>query len=191
MAIFLYAFQHTMGHEGGYVNDQDDRGGETYSGISRKFNPQWEGWKIIDIKKTISYFPKNLQEVTELQSLVWIFYKQKYWDVFSGDNIDNQNIANELFDTGVNMGTTRACKFFQKALNYLNKNEKLFKDLVEDGKIGKKTLSSYNKLNNKDKEYLYKILNILQGNHYLEYMKKDPKQEKFCRGWLNRVTINK
>ena len=40
MADFNDAFDETMGHEGGYVNDSNDAGGETYRGISRRFNPQ-------------------------------------------------------------------------------------------------------------------------------------------------------
>ena len=37
-----------MEHEGGYVDDRDDRGGETYRGISRNNFPDWKGWKKID-----------------------------------------------------------------------------------------------------------------------------------------------
>lgn len=39
MADFQESFRIAMGHEGGYSKDPDDAGGETYKGISRKFNP--------------------------------------------------------------------------------------------------------------------------------------------------------
>jgi hypothetical protein len=34
-------------------------------------------------------------------------------------------------------------------------------------------------------------MNILQGNHYLEFMSKSPIQEKFAYGWLDRVEFLK
>ncbi len=52
MAIFDAAFEKTAAIEGGYVFDPDDAGGETYKGISRRFNPSWGGWdKIDEVKK--------------------------------------------------------------------------------------------------------------------------------------------
>ena len=47
MAEFKKAYDKTMGHEGGYVHDPDDAGGETYKGISRRYHPGWEGWKVV------------------------------------------------------------------------------------------------------------------------------------------------
>ena len=38
-----------MKHEGGYVFDPDDSGGETYKGVARKFHSKWEGWSKIDL----------------------------------------------------------------------------------------------------------------------------------------------
>lgn len=194
MADFKKAFEITMGHEGGYVDDPDDAGGETYRGISRKYNPNWEGWKIIDeIKKHSEDFTRDLKENALLQELVQDFYKDRYWDVFWGDNINDQNIAEEMFDTAVNMGAHRAVKFLQQGLNYLNRNEKLYEDLVEDGMFGSKTLKSISDLSHygSDLDILVKVMNVLQGMHYLEYMKKSPIQEKYCRGWFKRVTISK
>ena len=60
MADFKKALTETLRHEGGYVNDPKDPGGETYKGISRKNHPDWEGWNIIDEKKILSSFPINL-----------------------------------------------------------------------------------------------------------------------------------
>ena len=39
MANFDEEFNRIIFVEGGYVNDKDDAGGETYLGISRKANP--------------------------------------------------------------------------------------------------------------------------------------------------------
>ncbi len=48
-----YIISTILSHEGGYANHPADKGGETYRGISRKANPNWEGWKYIDdVKRT-------------------------------------------------------------------------------------------------------------------------------------------
>lgn len=192
MAIFTKAYSLTMGHEGGYAKDADDLGGETYRGIARKFNPGWIGWMKIDKAKRSRGFPKSLDQDATLQADVRAFYKQHYWDKFQGDAIPDQAIANELFDTGVNLGIARAVGFLQRGLNVLNRNEKLYSDLVPDGLFGPKTLAAVRTYLKKDKpELLLKILNVLQGMHYIDFMTKSPIQEKYARGWFTRVEIAK
>jgi lysozyme family protein len=192
MANYLEAYNITLGHEGGYSNDPDDVGGETYKGIARRYHPSWGGWVIIDDLKKQPDFPNSAYNSQLLDDMVKKFYKSYYWDVNLLDEYRSQAVANEMFDTGVNMGTGRAGKFLQKALNLLNKNGKQWPDIVEDGKVGRNTLKALNAcLSYRGDEYLYKILNILQGNHYIEYMTKSPTQEKFAYGWLNRVDFIK
>ena len=189
MADFHKAFDITMGHEGGYVYDPNDAGGETYKGISKVYNASWSGWNIIEVERNSSYFPHHLHTVSDLQYEVESFYKEKYWDVNLLDQFD-QSVANEMFDTGINLGVVRAAKFLQRALNYLNRNGSLFDDLVDDGIIGNKTFSAMLRIaHEKDGEVLLKIMNVLQGMHYLDYMKKSPTQEKYARGWFTRVSL--
>ena len=89
------------------------------------------------------------------------------------------------------MGVKRAAQFLQQALSYLNRNGELYPDLVDDGIIGNKTLAALNKLDRDDRDTLLTIINVLQGQHYLDYMKKSPIQEKYARGWFKRVTLTK
>jgi lysozyme family protein len=194
MANFDTAFEKTAAIEGGYVFDPDDAGGETYKGISRRFNPLWQGWDRIDeIKMTNSSkkeFGKIFDQDKGLQEEVVLFYKQAYWDKFWGDDIPVQEIAEELFDTGVNIGVHRAVEFLQKGLNLLNRNKKNYTDVFEDGLFGRNTLKAlqaYLKID--DVSYLLKVMNVLQGMHYIEYMRKNPAQEKYARGWLKRVKV--
>lgn len=192
MADFDKAYNITLKHEGGYIHDTDDAGGETFKGIARKFNPSWQGWEIIDKAKIEGTFPKNLKHKTDLDILVRTFYKARYWDVNLLDSCPSQNIANEMFDTGVNMGISRAAKFLQKSLNLLNKKGLIYQDVTEDGKMGPNTLNALKKcLNYRGYEYLYKLLNIFQGMHYINYMTKSPTQEKYAYGWLSRVDVIK
>ncbi len=191
MADFKTAYSKTMGHEGGYVHDPDDAGGETYKGIARKYNGDWSGWVIIDdCKKMISCddFPACLDDKDELQDSVHGFYKERYWDVNKLDSVSSQAIAEEMFDTGVNMGTGRAAKFLQKSLNYLNRNGSLYSDLTVDGAIGPASLGALAKVAS-DEKVLLTMLNVLQGQHYMNYMDKDPVQKKYARGWFKRVSL--
>jgi len=192
MANFNKSYEITLGHEGGYSNDPVDVGGETYKGISRKYHPKWKGWVIIDESKTDSNFPECLKENNMLDMMVRKFYRITFWDLFWGDEIPDQEIANELFDTGVNMGVGRSVKYLQMGLNVLNRNQKNYDDIVEDGAFGKNTMNALNEyLLIDNNSFLLKIMNILQGMHYIEYMRKSPIQEKYARGWLKRVSITK
>jgi len=190
MAIFKEAYDKTMGHEGGYVHDPDDVGGETYKGVARRYHPSWYGWSMIDDAKSESNFPACLANDAELQEAVEDFYKDKYWDVNRLDEFP-QAVSEELFDTGVNMGIGRAAKFLQECLNYLNRNGSLFDDLVVDGAIGPASLRAANTVLPKDEHTLLVMLNVCQGRHYMNYMTKSPTQEKFARGWFKRVSFTK
>jgi lysozyme family protein len=51
--FFSHIVNDTLKHEGGYANHPADKGGETYRGITRKHNSEWEGWRYIDeVKRT-------------------------------------------------------------------------------------------------------------------------------------------
>lgn len=196
MADFRQAFQITLGREGGYVFDPDDAGGETYRGVARRYHPSWPGWISIDrIKQqtdTRHQLNRRLAKDDDLQQQIHDFYKQNYWDPFQGDLMISQELAEELFDTGVNMGGHLAVRFLQEGLNLLNRNQKSFPDILEDGKSGPGTLGALNCYLTKDPpEHLLKIMNILQGMHYIEYMRKSPTQEKYARGWLKRVCVGR
>lgn len=119
MAKFDEEFDKVILAEGGYVNDPDDAGGETYLGISRKNNPKWVGWEVIDdIKK--KYGTKNitsqLKKDVALTNSAKLLYKQNYWDVLELDDIPSQGIAHQLFDTCVNCGKTTAICIAQQVL---------------------------------------------------------------------------
>lgn len=118
MAHFDEEFEKVILAEGGYVNDPDDAGGETYLGISRKNNPKWDGWISIDQLK--KYHPKDfkklLKQTSELTAKAKRLYKENYWDVLELDDIPSQGIAHQLFDTAVNMGVSSAIRIAQQVI---------------------------------------------------------------------------
>lgn len=171
------------------MNDPVDRGGETYRGISRVNHPGWEGWDRIDALKGKVGFPGLLHSDSVFQDSVKSFYKSKYWDRFLGDNITDQQVAMEIYDTGVNMGLRRSVRYLQHGLNLLNRNQQNYDDLVVDGWLGKKSLGALSDylLQDGHANALLKLMNIQQGARYVIIMEHDSSQEKYARGWLKRV----
>jgi len=189
MAEFSDAYALTSAHEGGYVNDAVDRGGETYRVIARVHHPGWAGWKRIDSHRRKAGFPKSLNADRTLQANVKALYKKHYWDRFMGDELPDQAVANELYDTAVNMGVRRAVRFLQTSLNLLNRNQRDYHDLIVDGWFGSKSLKTLTALLKKDRnsDALVKMMNIQQGARYVEIMAGDSSQERFARGWIKRA----
>lgn len=200
METFNEAYNHTMVIEGGYANDPDDLGGETYKGIARNYHPLWEGWAIIDAMKQrfamhttagVRHFDAEARRDEKLQYAVLTFYKAKFWDPWMGDRIAarSKSIALEMFDTGVNMGTGRAVEFLQEALNCLDRNTQ--RSLVVDGAMGPNTMGRFLQYVSREEALIFKMLNVLQGAYYMKRMKQSPTQEKYARGWFKRVTIER
>lgn len=122
MADFKTALNKVLKWEAGYVNDPDDSGGETFAGVSRKNNRTWKGWDIIDKHKVGIMLPQGLSRLNdrlfkdkELMNFVDNLYKDKYWDPIQLDLITSQRVAEEIFDTAVNMGVGTAVKFAYEA----------------------------------------------------------------------------
>lgn len=189
---FNQIFTKIMGHEGYYSNHKDDRGGETYRGISRVYYPDWKGWKIIDsVKDSEGNFlgidTVGIQSYNVLQNCVREFYKERYYDCYQGDMMPRE-LAEEMFDISINIGMWQSVLFLQRSLNVFGSTDI---DLKVDGLFGNKTLNAIMSfLDREDSKLLVKTLNIYQGNHYLNLATKDSSQRSFIRGWLKRVEIN-
>ena len=115
MANFTYSLAKVLKHEGGYANDPNDRGGETYKGITRKYHGDDLMWKYIDKYKdecggVNSVFKKKLDADKAIANRVANIYKTSYWNPFGLDNVNNQKLADQIFDDAVNRGVSAACK---------------------------------------------------------------------------------
>lgn len=129
MATFSSALKKVLAYEGGYANDKDDAGGETYKGIARRFHSSSIMWKEIDKIKAnikgsgtadmsrIKTINKLLEHNTIVTKEVERIYKKEYWDTLHLDEMRSEKIAYQLFETAVNMGVSAAIKLAQKTLN--------------------------------------------------------------------------
>ena len=101
MADFSTAQAHVIEREGGYklVDVEDDRGGVTFAGISRKWWPDWAGWSIIDSDTAID---------RRLELLADQFYEETYWSHVQGDDIDDQEVAQAFYSSSILAGRRTA-----------------------------------------------------------------------------------
>ncbi|MDD2798443.1 MAG: glycosyl hydrolase 108 family protein [Bacteroidales bacterium] len=173
MAQFQEAFEKVMKNEGGYVNDPQDPGGETYKGIARSRNSKWEGWIRIDICKGQSGFPANLERDTVLQKQIVGFYETNYWDTISADGIANQQVAETIFDFGVNAGVKVSATLAQQVV-----------EATADGVIGPKTIE---KLNAFDADHFLAAFTVLKIARYVSIVKRRPESRKYFYGWVCRA----
>ena len=162
--------------EGGYVNNPADRGGATKYGITQAVARE-NGWNG-NMKDLPLEFAKSI-------------YRKQYWlePRFDQVNALSPSVAEELLDTGVNCGPNFAKPLLQRALNLLNNQGKAgWPDLKVDGVYGSATLGAlktYLSKRGKDGEkVLVRVLNIMQGQCYIEICERNPKQEQFFYGCL-------
>lgn len=182
---YLNALSKTKGHEGIYSADKLDPGGQTFCGISRLYWPYWKCWPVIDRWLKDGGNPPDLTE--EIRN----FYYMNYWCRFQGDIISeiSELVAEELFDTSVNLDVPDAVRFLQTALNMQNRYQESYPDIVVDGRLGPKTIETLRRYlsqqpgSREDNETI--LLNCMNGEQYIHY-KSNPRHEHF-RGWFMRV----
>jgi lysozyme family protein len=173
MALFDSALLHTLKSEGGYVNDPQDPGGETFKGIARVHHSKWQGWIKIDLLKNAQNFPLNLDHDETLNDQVKAFYKTHFWDRIQGDDIQNQDIAESIFDFSVNAGVRTSSKLAQITCGE-----------TADGVIGEATL---NKLNVEDPRAFLAVFALSKISRYANICEKRKESRKFFYGWVRRT----
>lgn len=163
MSEFLPAFERMLINEGGYrlTKIDGDRGGWTYSGISRRSWPDWSGWVDIDA-----------QRVPDAK-LVRGFYFANFWEPLRLSEVTQQRTAQTIFDFAVNAGPATAAKLAQIVVG-----------TTPDGKIGPRTLEALNVADPDRFALAYALAKIAR---YRDIVSKDRSQLKFLLGWINRT----
>lgn len=180
------ALNYTLQFEGGYANDPDDSGGETFRGISRRNWPAWPGWEKIDRAKLRGAITAKLINAAftgdkEMEQMVAAFYHKNFWRPFEILEADGRIMA-KLFDTAVNVGVGGAVKMLQRAINRLGP----ISQLTVDGKIGPKTIAAYSLATSGDEICFLDTFCREQEDHYRRIVQRKPSQAKFLKGWLRR-----
>lgn len=164
MADFTDALNHVLGIEKVVLTDDpDDRGGQTYAGISRRNWPNWVGWQAIDRGDEPS------------RRMLCDFYRDNFWFPVHGDQITNQRIANSIFSFAINAGTKPAIQLAQTAVS-----------VTADGIIGRMSLFALNSI---DPQLFLSKYALAKIGRYRDICTRDRTQMKFMLGWINR-TLN-
>ena len=151
MAEFKNIIDVTLHHEGGYVNDPDDAGGETNFGISKRAYPDL-----------------SIKELTP--DMAKLIYKKDYWDKVKGDSIQDEELAQQIFDMAVNAGVKMASKIIQRLVS-----------VTDDGIIGTNTLLYINAKS--ELAIQYRIWRI---KYYIDICRAKKSQRKFLYAWVKR-----
>lgn len=171
---FQEAVHITLKNEGGFSDNREDHGGVTKYGISFRFLID----NGIDINKDGLINGKDIQDLT-LDEAISI-YKTQFWDKFNMGLIQNQKVADKVFDLSVNIGSYEAIKLLQESIN-----EHLFLfGIKEDGILGPKTLQF---LNGIDSNLVLGTYKDLACSFYEDLVKKNPTQKIFLKDWLERA----
>lgn len=159
-----------IAREGGYVNHPADRGGPTHWGITQ----------AVARANGFTGDMRNLPRTTAVD-----IYRRIYWTAPRFDQVAARypRVANELFDTGINMGPVVAARFLQRLLNGL-----IGTALVLDGSIGPATLAALDAFRRArgpaGETALVGGLDAQQGERYIAIVEASPSQRAFLFGWL-------
>ncbi len=162
MAAFDIAVGVVLEHEGGYVVDTDDPGGETKFGISKRAYPD-----------------QDIKNMTEQEAVR--LYRRDYWREEWGDL--PQELATALLDASVNMGRTTAIRLLQEALNAAGGR------VLEDGVYGRQTQTAVIKLDTEEPGMVVRELRARRALRYVQLTKLNPTLEKYLSGWIRRAVV--
>lgn len=149
-----------LGKEGGYVNDSDDRGGETNFGITQ------DTLDRMGIRKSVKGISKDDAKA---------IYLAEYYIKPKIDTLP-ENIQHKVLDMSVNHGPINAIKILQNALIKTG----IFNNVISDGIIGPITQSA-------SRFVTVKELVSERVGFYADIVANDHRQAKFLKGWLNRA----
>lgn len=174
MSDFSKAIPVILKHEGGWVSDPADPGGETNFGISmliiKREGLTKEQLGIQD------WNPGCLKFMN--QSAAVDIYKKLFWDRYGYSSIVDQNVATKIFDCGVNCGPGRAHGMAQRVATALGNPTDV------DGKIGPKTIKAINAC---DPLKFITAFRSEMETYYDDLVARKPALQKFLWIWMKRA----
>ena len=165
MTRFEACLPFILAREGGKVDDPADRGGRTAYGITQRTYDSWRGGSADDM---------DVWDITRQQ--VANIYKSLYWTLAHCDDLP-AGLDLAVFDAAVNHGVSRSVKFLQRALA-----------VTEDGVFGVDTKSAME--SDQSAGALPELIDTcisIRRSFYHALVVRQPSQERFARGWENRL----
>ena len=165
--------------EGGYVNHKSDPGGETNMGITKKVAVE-NGYR-----GPMRTLPRSVAE--------GIYYERYMVAPGYAPLIPlDAAVAEELFDTNVNMGAARPSRWFQQSINELCSAR-----VVPDGQVGAGTIAAYRQCQITYAggatalcRAMLDKLDAKQRDEYGRLVRVNPKLKVFYKGWVNHRVGN-
>ena len=167
-----------FGHEGGLQCDKNDPGNWTSGrvGVGRK------GCTKFGIA-TNTYPNEDIRNMTKARAAY--LYRRDFWNPLMLDGLKSQGVATEILDTAVNCGRGTAANMVVKACNYLHP----LSPFAVNGKMSMQVINFINVYTTKrsDRVVFWKVLNVLQGQRYLQIAERNPRMQRYLTGWFKRV----
>lgn len=173
-ADFKKAYLHLRKWEGNYGWERYDAGGETYAGISRTYNPLWNGWIVLDYYKKSHKIIKH-QLIQEMEFWVLDYYLTRWFNE-GFDSLTNQEIATYLFDYR-NSGP----------ISYIHTRRVLVEMnyiISTDGMSDSRLIYILNSVNT---ESFLNKLRQMRMKYYVRSAKRHKGHINFLEGWLSRT----
>lgn len=151
-------------HEGGLSSVPEDPGGLTKFGISLRAYPHLGADGIRNL---------TVEQARDI-------YYRDWWRRLRCPEIHDDRVAQKYLDTSVNVGRSAGTKVLQRALRTVGE------PVTVDGKIGPQTIGAANQAN---PDALLAAMRRLQAAHYEALIRRNPRLEKFRRGWMKRAAF--
>src|SRR5574343_1654248 len=151
--------------EGGFVNDPADLGGATNKGVTIG--------TFKDYRKHKGLPTPTVDDLKNISESEWHdIFKSLYWDRWKADDIKSQSVANILVDWVWASGSHGI------------KRPQCLLGVKADGIVGKQTIAALNAM---DAATLFKMIKDDRAKFIDEICKARPKNEKYRKGWMNRI----
>ena len=151
--------------EGGFVDDPADLGGATNKGVTIGTFTQFCKGK--------GRPAPSVQDLKNISDSDWKeIIKSLYWDRWKADDIKSQSVANILVDW-----------VWASGVHGIKRPQRLL-GVIADGLVGSKTITALNAL---DAATVFKMIKEDRTKFVDEICKARPANERFRKGWLNRI----
>ena len=169
------AIELIIDHEGGYVNDPNDRGGETKYGISKRAYPDIDIANLTKEQATDIYRNDYWDKIRANE----MFQLASPFDVSPKHRLVGAALAAIVVDHGVNAGTSRAIKLIQDVAG-----------MTVDGVVGPNTIRGVQQMIGQhvnttpdDKTHPVNELTVQRLDYYTSLAQFD----RYGTGWVRRV----